>query len=768
MNELICTICKSDFDIKEKMPRLLPCCGHTFCSECLEKILKINKKTFQCPFDKKEMDLDNNGVKNFPINFALRAYINQKKKKKEKKKEKKNKNKKGCKLHKMEFDLICLSDNKMICQHCALFGDHKNHDFRRIEDYCNEIFVELNQVEKSMDKTDKDIFIIDEFEKEISVKIEFKKKKIIGDIKKKFNTIRGLLDIKENIMVKNITEDFDNVLEKKIDFLTENKNIKLKKEKILKKIKKIKKYLEVNNFAANVNKIFKKNSFISSLKKIKKKISNIKKEKKNIEKIITEKKFNLDNTEILKVLEKNLFLNNDKIKLEEEKVLEIKNQSIKTLEDIKKKKRKNSFINPDQISRNFKNLEQEKEDLEYSSSSDLTKDLIFEIQETKKGKDLNIDLCSMIMEKEKLDNSDNKSEKFKIQKRQLSFTKQKLNHLSSSQKIMKSNRFPIKNNINIFSNFTKQVMSPRIQKISNHVKRYSGSFSTKNSKYMENLNRIKNNFGEERLFRKSLHIEVDKNQFEKSSNENVDSSEKKNSVFYVKNQKNESKEVLKQNNFLKYSNKVKNRMTCHAKHNSIFKFNHSLTKEFINNKILEEPGKNQYNIKNHFKTSKNKDLDLKNENNFFISKKNKKKKISIYHHERLNTNYHYEKKTEKKKKSKKKKEVCYDNLRITDSKLNHLLKLILSEDNAKSLNLNKNLITTNGFQKLLNQIINKNFERLYLKNNKIDSKALKIILTFADSMTNLKYINLEDNQIQNSCSKKYKKLLKNKGITLII
>ena len=81
MNELICTICNSDYNIKEKLPRLLPCCGHTFCSQCLEKIIKKKKKKFLCPLDQIEMELDDNGIKNFPLNFALRAYLNQKKKK---------------------------------------------------------------------------------------------------------------------------------------------------------------------------------------------------------------------------------------------------------------------------------------------------------------------------------------------------------------------------------------------------------------------------------------------------------------------------------------------------------------------------------------------------------------------------------------------------------------------------------------------------------------------------------------------------------------
>ena len=655
----------------------------------------------------------------------------------------------------MEFDLICLSDNKMICQHCALFGDHKNHNFRKIEDYCKEVNLELNQLVKSMDKTDKDIFIIDEYDKEIFNKVEFKKKKKIGEIKKKFNSLREVLDSKENFMVRNVGEEFDFIFQNKISFLTENKNIKLKKEKILKKIKKIKKYLETNKIISNLSKIFKKTSFINSFKKIKKTILCLKKEKKNLEKIINEKKFIFDNTEILEILKKNIFLNNEKnIK----KNLEIKTESIRSLEDINNIK--NSILLSKKI---YQNLSEEEDDYLIDSSSDLTKDLVFELQEPTNKKKLTIDLSEIKIEKQF------HSRDPKIQKRQSSFTKSKTNHLSTSQKVMRPNHFQIKNNVNIFNNnFPVQVMSPRIQKISNHYKRFSGSFSTKNSRNLNHLKRFKSNFGEEQFFGKNGNIFVNEDNLLLDSNfvEKNEIEAQGNNLFYQKNHENENKEVLKQNNFLNYNNKKKN--TRHYKHNSVFKLNKKNSNELLKyNKMLENSEKPQYNIKNHFKTSKNQ--SLKNENNFFISKKNKKRKNTNY--ERLNTNLNCEKNKidlKKEEKKKKKKEVAYDNLRITDSKLNHLLKLILSEGNAISLNLNKNLITTNGFQKLLNQIITKNFEKLYLKNNKIDSKALKIILTYADSMTSLKYINLENNEIQNSCSKKYKKLLKNKGITLVI
>ena len=33
--DLICPGCKTEYDIENKAPRILPNCGHTFCSECI-------------------------------------------------------------------------------------------------------------------------------------------------------------------------------------------------------------------------------------------------------------------------------------------------------------------------------------------------------------------------------------------------------------------------------------------------------------------------------------------------------------------------------------------------------------------------------------------------------------------------------------------------------------------------------------------------------------------------------------------------------------
>jgi hypothetical protein len=52
--ELMCTICQRQFANEgDLIPRLLPECGHTFCTRCLnEELIKDVEQPFKCPEDK--------------------------------------------------------------------------------------------------------------------------------------------------------------------------------------------------------------------------------------------------------------------------------------------------------------------------------------------------------------------------------------------------------------------------------------------------------------------------------------------------------------------------------------------------------------------------------------------------------------------------------------------------------------------------------------------------------------------------------------------
>lgn len=37
-----------------------------------------------------------------------------------------------CPLHRAPLDIVCISDKQRICPHCALFGNHTEHRFKRL------------------------------------------------------------------------------------------------------------------------------------------------------------------------------------------------------------------------------------------------------------------------------------------------------------------------------------------------------------------------------------------------------------------------------------------------------------------------------------------------------------------------------------------------------------------------------------------------------------------------------------------------------------
>ena len=65
---LECSLCYERYDDNKRCPRLLSNCGHTFCTHCLQQLLKDG--TISCPQDRKNIHVTA-GVVELPKNFAL-------------------------------------------------------------------------------------------------------------------------------------------------------------------------------------------------------------------------------------------------------------------------------------------------------------------------------------------------------------------------------------------------------------------------------------------------------------------------------------------------------------------------------------------------------------------------------------------------------------------------------------------------------------------------------------------------------------------------
>ena len=80
--DLICPNCSHNYTI-ENPPRMLPSCGHTYCSMCIGILISRKKLTSKfkitCPEDKITIDLASKNPSSLPKNIALLKMINKRK-----------------------------------------------------------------------------------------------------------------------------------------------------------------------------------------------------------------------------------------------------------------------------------------------------------------------------------------------------------------------------------------------------------------------------------------------------------------------------------------------------------------------------------------------------------------------------------------------------------------------------------------------------------------------------------------------------------------
>lgn len=112
-----CYQCRSPFDADRVLPKLLPRCGHTLCSLCLDTLLASPGSSFKCPFD----SIMYSKTQEFPDNLQFLEQA-------------KLKNQVPpppvtfCRKHDKKLELFCHNCQETVCCDCALFAGHKHHD----------------------------------------------------------------------------------------------------------------------------------------------------------------------------------------------------------------------------------------------------------------------------------------------------------------------------------------------------------------------------------------------------------------------------------------------------------------------------------------------------------------------------------------------------------------------------------------------------------------------------------------------------------------
>ncbi|CAD8077050.1 unnamed protein product [Paramecium primaurelia] len=201
--EFQCCQCQHEFNLQDRSPHVLPSCGHSICQLCVTQYLQSQLKLI-CNEDNIECQVDRE-FKFFPINQSIIVLLRKKRTVQRchtyvtpedaiprisaedvsefsgdsQQNIQLNKNisqshsceilpikeNQGdlCPIHSKPLELVCQEDGEYICVNCALFGNHKFHNYKPIDAYVKE-----------MEQTFYDITTIYEVVKELSSKIEQK------------------------------------------------------------------------------------------------------------------------------------------------------------------------------------------------------------------------------------------------------------------------------------------------------------------------------------------------------------------------------------------------------------------------------------------------------------------------------------------------------------------------------------------------------------------------------------------------------------------
>ena len=188
-----CGVCCNPYDADNRIPRVLVNCGHSICACCLTDILK-SPQLRKCPFDNLEFERPQKCLENFPVNFALLGLLE-------------GKNRNVCKTHGEKLVMFCLQDEVKICYGCALFGEHKGHDCKIVNDLKAQGMKTRKELEERFQNFEKNLLEKDEALDVLE--IEF-----FSKIWDKFAEIKQLINEKETEFIKQMGTLFERSQEK--------------------------------------------------------------------------------------------------------------------------------------------------------------------------------------------------------------------------------------------------------------------------------------------------------------------------------------------------------------------------------------------------------------------------------------------------------------------------------------------------------------------------------------------------------------------------
>lgn len=202
IEDLCCGICQQNFDSTYRDPRMLHC-GHSFCSVCLKDLFSRDIKA--CPED--GVSLNVISIEELPKNFALLKFLSKSPPKADNR---------LCADHKKLLEYMCIQDKSKVCANCALFGQHRGHEIRPLDDLLQEItlkaecLLDMLQIVERSQKT-----VMDEnIKRRLDILYDKYKKKKSGlehEIKDGFNKLRNSINEMEKSALSQMNKNFEHI-----------------------------------------------------------------------------------------------------------------------------------------------------------------------------------------------------------------------------------------------------------------------------------------------------------------------------------------------------------------------------------------------------------------------------------------------------------------------------------------------------------------------------------------------------------------------------